>query len=411
MRRPSPGTFANITICRTPAQPHPDRAPRLQRLRAATHEQREPRRLQARRRQYQQPDPQHRRPHDRRCGKCAGCQTCHETAAFVGMVASTTRPPATHAEPRWTRATQPAGDCSGCHTTTPTSPRTRPAMQQSRPITFRQALRAPSAIPRRATTPVFGDRHAPGRDHLLDLSRPGRCHTFANITITTTSGNHIPIGTLDCNGSGCHTTANVNAGGFNIGAANITNPTLNVAGHTTVAAAVASCQTCHETAPYAGMVASTSTTAGDSLPMTLDTSSPDDAATATDVTLRPRRSQATRRGGSPKPANHIPTNAACAQCHTTAGNYAPYVMGATGHTGITNNCAPCHADGLTFANMAPPTLKQPPPGRPAIFPRGPERLETEGRLRAVSHPDGLHHLRGHGHETHRRDHHELHELP
>jgi hypothetical protein len=93
---------------------------------------------------------------------------------------------------------------------------------------------------------------------------PSVASTFANITITTTSANHIPIGSLDCNGSGCHTTGNVNPGGFNIGSANISNPTLNVAGHTTVAAAVASCQTCHETAPYQGMIASSATAAGDS---------------------------------------------------------------------------------------------------------------------------------------------------
>src|SRR5256885_8229284 len=61
-------------------------------------------------------------------------------------------------------------------------------------------------------------------------------------------------------------------------------------------------------------------------------------------------------GSSAKPANHIPTSAPCAQCHTTAGNFGAYVMGATGHAGITTNCALCHAYGLSFYNMAPPTL-------------------------------------------------------
>src|SRR5205807_4806426 len=74
-------------------------------------------------------------------------------------------------------------------------------------------------------------------------------------------------------------------------------------------------------------------------------------------------------GGS-KPSNHIPTNAGCAVCHTTAGNYAAYVMGATGHAGITTGCAQCHGPGLTFANMAPPTLKVPPVGNPAHIPYG-----------------------------------------
>ena len=85
----------------------------------------------------------------------------------------------------------------------------------------------------------------------------------------------MPIGTLDCSGSGCHTTTNVNPGGFKIGAASLTTPTLTVAGHTTVAAAVSSCQTCHETAPYVGMIPSSATAGGDSRPTAFDKSAPD----------------------------------------------------------------------------------------------------------------------------------------
>src|SRR5438045_8469526 len=87
-------------------------------------------------------------------------------------------------------------------------------------------------------------------------------------------GNHMPIGSLDCNGSGCHSTTNVNAGGFKLGTASISSPTLTAAGHTTVAAAVAACQTCHESAPYVGMLASTSTLAGDSRPTAYDQNHP-----------------------------------------------------------------------------------------------------------------------------------------
>src|SRR5205807_1965083 len=76
-------------------------------------------------------------------------------------------------------------------------------------------------------------------------------------------------------------------------------------------------------------------------------------------------------GSSAKPANHIPTSAPCAQCHTTAGNFGAYVMGATGHAGITTNCALCHAYGLSFYNMAPPTLKQPPSGPTGHIPSNP----------------------------------------
>ena len=80
-------------------------------------------------------------------------------------------------------------------------------------------------------------------------------------------------------------------------------------------------------------------------------------------------------GGS-KPSNHIPTTAACSQCHTTAGNYALYVMGATGHAGITKGCATCHAYGLSFANMAPPTLVAPPSGTTGHIPSNPPNGST-----------------------------------
>src|SRR5207302_4697243 len=95
--------------------------------------------------------------------------------------------------------------------------------------------------------------------------------TFLNVTPVTTPANHIPIGALDCNGSGCHASGNVNpgGGGFILGTASISNPTLSAAGHTTVAA-VGACMTCYETALYIGMQASSATTAGDSRPAAVD---------------------------------------------------------------------------------------------------------------------------------------------
>ena len=59
---------------------------------------------------------------------------------------------------------------------------------------------------------------------------------------------------------------------------------------------------------------------------------------------------------------------ACALCHTTAGNYSLAVMN---HVNITGNCMQCHAYGLSFANMAPPTLKQPPSGATGHIPTNP----------------------------------------
>jgi hypothetical protein len=189
----------------------------------------------------------------------------------------------------------------------------------------------------------------------------------------------MPIGTLDCSGSGCHTTTNVNPGGFKIGAASLTTPTLTVAGHTTVAAAVSSCQTCHETAPYVGMIPSSATAGGDSRPTAFDKAHPTTGDCNGCHTTTPTFSSNVTAGS--KPTNHIPTNAPCAQCHTTAGNYAAYVMGATGHKGIASNCAQCHASGLSFYNMAPPTLVQPPSGAtghiPAVPPNGTATIACE----------------------------------
>ena len=100
--------------------------------------------------------------------------------------------------------------------------------------------------------------------------------------------------------------------------------------------------------------------------------------------------------GVAKPSNHIPTSQACTLCHTNATNYAVYTMS---HSGITNNCAQCHAAGLTFANIMP---KEPPANALA---------DQRFGLRELSLAHGVHGIRsGHGHEAH-RDHRQLRELP
>src|SRR5439155_588045 len=142
--------------------------------------------------------------------------------------------------------------------------------------------------------------------------------TFVNVTIVSTPSNHMPIGSLDCNGSGCHTTTNVNAGGFKLGTASTANPTLTVAGHTTVGAAVSGCQTCHETAPYVGMLAGTASTWGDSRPTAYDKSHPTSGDCNGCHTTTP--TFATDQTGSTTPSNHLPTSTPCAQQRTTAAN-------------------------------------------------------------------------------------------
>jgi hypothetical protein len=306
------------------------------------------------------------------------CASCHETASYLGMHPSTnttagdSRPNAT-----LDKSHPATGDCGSCHDTG---------------SFLNSGLKPTNHIPTNA--PCVQCHTTPGNYQLYSLTGVHQgvtgclsCHgagvntMFKNIVPVTTPGNHIPIGSLDCNGAGCHTTANVNPGGFKIGAASISAPTLTVAGHATVAGkgGVSGCATCHETAPYLGMIVGTGTAAGDSRPGALDKNHPTTGDCNGCHTTAPTFSS-NQTGGS-KPANHIPTNAPCAQCHTTAGNYAAYVMGATGHAGITSNCALCHAYGLSFYNMAPPTLKEPPSGAtghiPGVPPNGTGAIACE----------------------------------
>jgi hypothetical protein len=128
------------------------------------------------------------------------------------------------------------------------------------------------------------------------------------------------------------------------------------------------------------MTPSTASTYGDSRPTAKDSAHPGSGDCNGCHTTQPTFTT-NQSGSAAKPSNHIPTNAPCAQCHTTAGNYALYVMGATGHAGITGNCAQCHAYGLSFYNMGPPTLKQPAAGPtghiPAVPPNGTGSLACE----------------------------------
>ena len=313
----------------------------------------------------------------------ASCQTCHQSAQYLGMVAGTnttagdSRPTATLDKNHPT-----SGDCNGCHTTTPTfaSDQTGSAKPANHIPTNAPCAQCHTTPGNNSVYSVTGVHQ--GATACLSCHAPSVAATFANITIVTSPGNHIPIGSLDCNGSGCHSTTNVNPCGFHIGAASLTTPTLTVAGHTTIGGAggVSGCQTCHEAASYLGMIASTATAWGDSRPTTYDKGHPKTGDCNGCHTTTPTF-YTNQSGSSAKPANHIPTNAPCAQCHTTAGNYTIYTMGATGHAGIANNCAQCHAYGMSFYNMAPPTLVEPPSGAtghiPAVPPNGTSAIACE----------------------------------
>src|SRR5213595_3638108 len=282
----------------------------------------------------------------------AACQTCHETAPYIGMIASSATAWGDSRPQAFDKVHPATGDCNGCHTTTPTfaTDMTQSAKPANHIPTTAPCTQCHTTAGNYAAYSVTGTHQ--GVTGCLSCHGSTVATTFANITLVTNPSNHFPFGTLDCNGSGCHSASNVNTGGFKLGTASIASPTLNAAGHTTATGAGLACATCHETAPYLGMVPSTSTAAGDSRPnTTLDAKHPATGDCGACHVQTP--TFATNLLPTvPKPTNHIPTTAACAQCHTTAGNFALYSV--TGvHQGITG-CLSCHGSNTgPFAGPPP----------------------------------------------------------
>src|SRR5438132_1693826 len=284
----------------------------------------------------------------------SGCQSCHETAPYLGMMASTATTAGDSRPTALDKAHPTSGDCgASCHTTTPifATNQTAGAKPSNHIPTSAPCAQCHTTAGNYTLYSVTGTHQ--GVTGCLSCHGSTVNTTFANITIVTNPGNHIPFGNLDCNGSGCHTTGSVNPGGFNLGSANTSSPTLTIAGHTTVAAAVSSCATCHETAAYLGMMASSATAWGDSRPQAFDKAHPATGECSGCHTTTP--TFATDIAQSAKPANHIPTTAPCTQCHTTAGNYAQYSSPGT-HQGVTD-CLSCHGPNAgTFSIAANPVF-------------------------------------------------------
>ncbi|MGD9842448.1 MAG: hypothetical protein AB7U99_06035, partial [Steroidobacteraceae bacterium] len=168
--------------------------------------------------------------------------------------------------------------------------------------------------------------------------------------------NHIPTGTIACDG--CHSASN-----FTTFVLPNTGSSMNHALVTAIA-----CSSCHEKGlsfvgtpptvlrPVLKANGSAHVASGECNTCHFDTTS--------------------FTGATDYPANHIPLPAAdnnnCALCHTTS-NYSVAVMN---HVNITNNCAQCHAYGLSFANIASPTLVQPPAGATGHIPSNPPNGST-----------------------------------
>jgi hypothetical protein len=191
------------------------------------------------------------------------CLTCHEANAadltFQGVVGQiylrpntatsglSLNPDAAHGA-----GNALTGDCGGCHGTT--GP-------------FQGGTLPSNHIPLNTPTPACADCHASGyapgvsgMKHADVSTNCALCHNTTTVFSGTGQGtngqpwqipgtvgtpganNHIPIGTLNCNNSGCHAVSDTltsTGAGFVTG----TTPALSAAGHTALASLA--CATCH----------------------------------------------------------------------------------------------------------------------------------------------------------------------
>ena len=177
----------------------------------------------------------------------------------------------------------------------------------------------------------------------------------------TLPANHVPVAGLAC--EGCHSSSTFSS--FVFTNASGTAPSAMV--HSLVAATV--CSTCHEAGK--SWVGTPATKVRPAL------KADGTAHVATGECSTCHLNTTSFKGATDLPANHIPLPAAdannCALCHTQ-GNYSLYVMN---HANITSNCMQCHAYGLSFANIAAPTLVQPPSGAAGHIPTNPPNSTTQ----------------------------------
>jgi Cytochrome c7 and related cytochrome c len=266
------------------------------------------------------------------------CSTCHEAGlTFAGTPVVQTRPAAPHPT---------TGECSTCHTTANWNPNDLPANHI--PLPAADNNNCALCHSDQTNFALYTMNHVNISSGCAACHGPGL--SFANMAppaLKEPPSNHIPIpaGT-PC--EDCHSPTQ------------FTNFDGSTMDHAVVTATP--CSTCHEAGKsFAGTpVVETRPVAPH--PATGECSNCHSTANWNATSL---------------PANHIPLptadNGNCALCHTNPSDYSVYTMN---HVNITSNCAQCHGPGLAFANMAPPTLKQPPTGPPPHVPYGTAACEA-----------------------------------
>lgn len=344
------------------------------------------------------------------------CSTCHEAGkTFVGTPAIVTRPATVNGQPHVL-----TGECSTCHFSTVTFLGASNYPANHIPV--------PSADSNNCTLchSNSSDYSVYAMNHVNITSNCAQCHasglSFTNMaapTLKQPPSNHIPFGSAAC--ESCHAASNFTSFAFTNAsgtvppamvhsalAAGTTCATCHAAGLSFVGSpttksppsnhipfGTAACESCHLSTNYttfaftnasgtappsmvhsavSGIVCSTCHEAGKSFVGT-----PAIVTRPATVNGQPHVqsgecsvchfSTSSFLGASNYPSNHIPVPTAdnnnCALCHSNSNDYSVYAMN---HVNITGNCAQCHGAGLSFANMAPPTLKEPPTGTPAHIP-------------------------------------------
>ncbi len=288
----------------------------------------------------------------------AACESCHSPTAFTTFVISNKSPPMNHSVVSGTA-------CSACHGMSMTfagTPATvvEPANHIPIGTVVCTQCHAPTNFTSFKFTNASGTAPA-AMVHTGFTTGCVNCHGAGKVFVGTPATkvlpvNHIPTGTIAC--EGCHSASNFSSFVFS----NVSGTAPPSMVHSRVTAMV--CSTCHEAGRTFVGTPATRVRPAKKADGTVHVVSGECSTCHFNTT--------SFKGATDLPANHLPLPAGdgnnCVLCHTTAGNYSLATMN---HVNISSNCAQCHAYGLSFANMAAPTLKAPPSGATGHIPSNP----------------------------------------
>jgi hypothetical protein len=272
------------------------------------------------------------------------CATCHATGKTFANMA----PPSPLVQPPATHVPFGSAACESCHS----------GSTFTQPGGFKIQNASATAPPGMVHSAVTGTAcitcHGAGKTDIGAVPKT---------TVTISSVNHIPTGAVAC--EGCHSSSSFTSFAISPNASGTAPPAMV---HSLMTAT--KCSTCHEAGKT--WVGTPATKVRPAL------KADGTAHVASGECNTCHFNTTSFKGATDLPSNHIPLPAAdannCKLCHLDTTTYSTATMN---HVNISNNCMQCHAYGLTFANMAPPTLKQPPSGATGHIPTNPPNSTTQ----------------------------------